>query len=142
MKQQHEQPLNVKIYWKNSTTECRYPILKSTRRNQQVYCFEPATPSVIRPPPINDYYRASLISCLTCFWMVTGIVCLVQSLKVRRLLKQQNDIADEKARLISNRLQTNLILTYIFGGTIYCVLIVMIVVIFLFGIKGYFGRSL
>ena len=70
---------------------------------------------IIREVPINDYYKASLCACLTCFWMTSGIICLIQSRRIRQLLNNQ---LDKEARKYSNHLYTNLIFTFIIGEMI------------------------
>ena len=136
------------IFYTNHDDEHRRPILQPTLSSSPSstlsYCFDPKKRSskgriVIQERPIKDYFRASLFSCITCFWMFAGIVCLFQSLKIRRLLRENRR---EEARRCSNRLHTNLILTYVFGGMIFGVLIMTILVTFVVGIKGYFSRSL
>lgn len=161
-----KQPLDVqyleKSSWKsayynhvfdwNSTSneheEHRIPIIEEpSPKSVRSYCFDKKKrssrlPVLIKEPPIKDYFKASLFACLTCFWMVAGIVCLVQSIKIRRSLKNNHRQINDEARKRSNRLHTNLILTYVFGGMIYGVLIMTILVTFVVGIKGYFSKSL
>src|SRR5437868_4587431 len=111
MKQTNQQPLDVyyldknpKISWKNSydnhvfdwnsyqneQEEYRIPIIESSPspKSDRSYCFDKKKRSskyiVIQEPPINDYFKASLFSCLICFWMIAGIICLIQSIKIRR----------------------------------------------------------
>ncbi|CAF4285167.1 unnamed protein product [Rotaria socialis] len=74
----------------------------------------------------------------TIYNLIAGIVCLHQSIKIRRLLKKHDQQSEDKARLLSNRLHTNLILTYVFGGIIIGVLIMTVLVTFVVGLKGYF----
>jgi hypothetical protein len=164
MKQANQQPLDVhyleKNSWRNSyqnhvfdwnltpqEQEYCIPIIESSPKSDRTEHFEKKKRSsknaiIIRESPIQDYYKASLFSCLTCFWMIAGILCLIQSIKIRRLLKEKNSQSDEEARKRSNRLYTNLILTYVFGGMIIGVLIMTILVTFVVGIKGYFSKSL
>jgi hypothetical protein len=133
----------------------RMPIMNSTPRTDQhrltndVYAFDrQASPSgkyaciVRQTPPVRDYFKSSLFACLTCFWMIGGIVCLIQSIRIRYLLKKNRRLSIEEAHQCSNRLYTNLILTYVFGGMIIGVLIMTVLVTFFVGIKGYFNRSL
>jgi len=152
----HQLDKNPKISWKNSVfdwnscsneQEYRIPIIESSPKCDRPYCFDKKkrssrTPVLIREPPINDYFKRSLFSCLTCFWMIAGIVCLIQSIKIRKLLKQNNQQFKDEARKRSNRLYTYLILTYVFGGMIFGVLIMTVLVTFLVGFKGYFSKSL
>lgn len=141
---------NQAFDWNTLTSnhqEHRIPILQSTPSSTRSFSFAPKRqPSkhriVLQERPIEDYFKASLVSCLTCFWMIAGIVCLIQSWKIRRLLQSNHPLLHEEARRRSNRLHTNLILTYVFGGMIYGVLIMTILVTFVVGIKGYFSRSL
>jgi hypothetical protein len=158
MKQTNQQLLDVqKISWKNHVfdwnscpnkqEEYRVPIIESSPKSDRFYCFDKQKRSsknqiIIQEPPINDYFKASLFACLTCFWMIAGIVCLIQSIKIRKLLKKNNQQFNDQARKYSNRLHTNLILTYVFGGMIIGVLIMTILVTFVVGIKGYFSKSL
>ncbi len=164
MKQAPQQPLNVhslnkntKISWKhsyqnhvfdwNEHEEHRIPIIQPSPKSERSNTAEKKGRSskhhiLIQEPPIKDYFKASLFACLSCFWMIAGIVCLIQSIKIRRLLKQNSKPLDEEARKLSNRLHTNLILTYVFGGMIVGVLIMTILVTFVVGIKGYFSKSL
>lgn len=130
--------------WNSNPNEHRIPIMESSPESNRSYCFDQKKRSSknrinIQESPINDYFKASLFSCLTCFWMIAGIVCLIQSIKIRRLLKTNNHL---KAREYSNRLHTYLILTYVFGGMIFGVLIMTILVTFVVGFKGYFSKSL
>ena len=167
MKQANQQPLDVRYLDKNPLITCtnsydthgsdctsstneqeEYPIPTiESPKTDKPYCFDETKTSsktsiIIEDPPIKDYFKASLFACVTCFWMLGGIVCFVQSLKIRRLLKKKNYQSDEQAKIRSNRLYTNLVLTYVFGGMIIGVLIMTIVVTFVVGIKGYFSKSL
>ncbi len=161
MKQANQQPLDVNYLDKNSyhntvydwnlylhePEEYRIPIIESSPKSDRPYCFDKKKRSsknqfIIQETPINDYFKASLFACLTCFWMIAGIVCLIQSIKIRRILKKNNQKFHDEARKRSNRLHTNLILTYVFGGMIIGVLIMTILVTFVVGIKGYFSKSL
>lgn len=161
-----KQPLDVqyldKSSWKNSyynhvfdwnlssneREEHRIPIIEEpSPKSARSYCFDKKkrssrSPVPIRESPIKDYFKTSLFACLTCFWMIAGIVCLIQSIKIRRLLKKSHRQAREQARQCSNRLHTNLILTYVFGGMIYGVLIFTILFVFIVGTKGYFSKLL
>jgi hypothetical protein len=130
--------------WNSNSNEYRVPIIESSPKSDRSYCFDQKKRSsrnriVIQEPPVKDYFKASLFSCLSCFWMIAGIVCLFQSIKIRRLLKTNNH---QEARDRSNRLYTNLVLTYVFGGMIIGVLIMTILVTFVVGFKGYFSKSL
>jgi hypothetical protein len=168
MKQPNQQPLHVHrldknsiISWANSyqnhvfdlntytneQEEYRIPIIESSPKANRPYDFDNKKPSsknhiIVQEPPINDYFKPSLFACLSCFWMVTGIICLIQSIKIRRLLKNNNYQFNDEARRRSNRLHTNLILTYVFGGMIIGALVMTILVTFFVGIKGYFSKSL
>jgi hypothetical protein len=155
MKQSNQQPLDVRRLDKNFLTswkktsideeeeEYRIPIIQSSSKYDQPYCFATKKNQlIIEETPVNDYFKASLFACLTCFWMVGGIICLIQSIKIRRLLKKNNYRLNEQAQRSSNRLHTNLILTYVVGGMIIGVLIMTIIVTFVVGIKGYFSKSL
>ena len=169
MKQANQQTLEVRhldknsfISWKNSLVtyhnnifdwneqeEYRIPIIESSPKldKHQPYCFNKKKRSsknhiVIQEAPINDYFKSSLFACLSCFWMLGGIICLIQSIKIRQLLKKNNHQLKDEARKRSNRLYTNLVLTYVFGGMIIGVLIMTILVTFVVGIKGYFSKSL
>lgn len=142
----HNQAFDWNIL-KNNPEEYRRPILQPSPSSTRSFTFAPKRQSskhhiIIQERPIKDYFQASFISCLTCFWMIAGIVCLIQSLKIRRLLQSNDPVLHEEARRRSNRLHTNLILSYVFGGMIYGVLIMTILVTFVVGIKGYFSRSL
>ena len=139
--------------WELSPEEHRVPIMESSPRSDkhllsdEIYSFDKKNHSnknqiVIEDPPIRDYFKASLFACITCFWMIGGVVCLIQSIQIRRLLKKNQQQTMEEAEKLSNRLYTNLIVTYVVGGMIIGVLITAVAVIFFFGIKGYFGRSL
>jgi hypothetical protein len=128
----------------NEREEYRIPIMESSPKSDRSYCFDKKKHSSknrinIQETPINDYYKASLFSCLSCFWMIAGVVCLIQSIKIRRLLKTNHF---QEARERSNRLYTNLVLTYVFGGMIFGVLVMTILVTFVVGFKGYFSKSL
>lgn len=133
------------VFYTYNDEEHRVPILQPSPSSTLSYCFDPKekrsskTRIIIQESPIKDYFKASLFSCVTCFWMIAGIVCLYQSMKIRRLLRTNHR---EEARRYSNRLHTNLILTYVFGGMIFGVLIMTVLVTFVVGIKGYFSRSL
>lgn len=137
--------------WNTPTIEkhehCMPIIVESSPSIDKRYCFEKKTRLsrnhiIIQENPIKDYFRSSLCSCLICFWMLAGIVCLIQSIKIRRLLKKNNPPSKEEARQLSNRLYTNLVLTYVIGGIIIGVLILTVLVTFVVGLKGYFSRSL
>ena len=103
--------------------------------------FKSKRQTTIRPTPIRDYFKSSIFSCLTCFWMIGGIVCLIQSIKIRRWLRE-NQRSTEEIQRLSNRLYTNLLFTYVIGGMIIGILILTVFVTFIVGIKGYFSRSL
>jgi hypothetical protein len=169
MKQANQQLLEVRsldkntfISWKNSLVtyhnnvfdwneqeEHRIPIIESSPKSDkhQPYCFDKKKRSsknhtIIQETPIKDYFKPSLFACLSCFWMIGGIVCLIQSIRIRQLLKENNHQLNDEARQRSNRLHTNLIFTYVVGGMIIGVLIMTILVTFVVGIKGYFSKSL
>jgi hypothetical protein len=154
MKQSNQQPLDVRhldknllISWKKNTSsdeeDYHVPVIHSSPKPDRPYCFDEKKNHVnIVETPINDYFKPSLIACLTCFWMLGGIICLIQSLKIRQLLKKNSYHLNEQARRSSNRLYTNLILTYVVGGMIIGVLVMTILVTFVVGIKGYFSKSL
>ena len=157
MKDFNQQPLDVRnsninhIFEWNSyqiyhDKEHRVPIVDSSPKSTRSYCFDKQKPStkdhvVTQEPPIKDYFKTSLFACVTCFWMIAGIVCLYQSFKIRQLLKKNNEVYREEARRCSNRLHTNLILTYVFGSMVIGVFVMAILVTFVVGIKGYFSRS-
>ncbi|UJR15120.1 hypothetical protein I4U23_002085 [Adineta vaga] len=131
--------------YRNDQEDYRVPIMESSPKSDRSYCFDKKKSStkkhpIIQEAPIKDYFKASLFACITCFWMIAGIVCLFQSLKIRQLLKKNNEKFQDEARRRSNRLHTNLILTYVFGGMIIGVLIMTILVTFVVGIKGYFNK--
>lgn len=139
--------------WDLSNEEYRLPIMEPSPRSDkhlfsdEVYSFDKKKHAnknhiIIQEPPIQDYFKASLFACLTCFWMIGGIICLIQSIQVRRLLKKNDSRTMDEAKKRSNRLHTNLVLTYVIGGMTVAVLITTVLVTFFVGIKGYFGRSL
>lgn len=122
--------------------------LKHPFKDEEIYCFDEPRRStnsskiLIRPTPIKDYFSASLFACLTCFWMVGGVVCLIQSLRIRRLIRTNQPGKLLEAQKYSHRLWTNLLYTYVIGGMTIGVLILTVFVTFFVGIKGYFSRSL
>lgn len=124
--------------------------VKHSFHDDEIYSFDhrqtrksiESTKSFYRPPPIKDYFCASIFAFLTCFWMIGGIVCLFQSMKIRRLLRSDQPSQLMEARKYSNRLWTNLLYTYVIGGMTIGVFILTILVTFFVGIKGYFSRSL
>ncbi|CAF1486577.1 unnamed protein product [Rotaria magnacalcarata] len=168
MKQATQQPLSVHhldknslVLWRktqpnyafdwnsysNEQQEYRIPIIEPLSTIEKPYCFDQKKKStkshiIIIENPINDYFKLSLFACLSCFWMLAGIICLHQSIKIRRLLKKRDQQSEDKARLLSNCLHTNLILTYVFGGIIIGVLVMTVLVTFVVGLKGYFSKSL
>ncbi|CAF0768219.1 unnamed protein product [Didymodactylos carnosus] len=118
----------------NSTKQPLYNV-----ENPYYFDIEKETPTIEQQKSkINDYFKLSLFACLTCFWMVGGIICLIQSLRIKRLKK----VCVEQALRKSNRLHTNLILTYVFGGITYLVLVMTVLISFFVGIKGYFAKSI
>ncbi|CAF0786143.1 unnamed protein product [Didymodactylos carnosus] len=124
----------IPIVPRNSTTQLPYTV-------DTLYCFDIEKKSPVTEQQkleIKDYFKSSLFACLTCFWMIGGVVCLIQSLHIKRL----KNICVEEALQKSYRLHTNLILTYIFGGVTYFILLMTIFISFFVGIKGYFGKSI
>ncbi|CAF1237686.1 unnamed protein product [Adineta steineri] len=103
--------------WNNEQEEYRIPIIQLTPRSDRSYDIEKEKSASIKnhikiqEPPINDYFKPSLFACLTCFWMIAGIVCLIQSIKIRKILKKNNQQYNDEAKRRSNCLYTNLILT-------------------------------
>ncbi|CAF4686219.1 unnamed protein product, partial [Rotaria sp. Silwood1] len=133
--------------YKNDQEEYCIPIIESSPILDRPYCFDKKkrlskNQIMIEESPIKDYFKASLCACLSFFWMFAGIVCLIQSIKIRHLLKRNNSQFNDEARQLSNRLYTNLVLTYVFGIVIIGVLIMTVLVTFIVGIKGYFSKSL
>ncbi|CAF5009618.1 unnamed protein product, partial [Rotaria sp. Silwood1] len=129
--------------YKNDQEEYCIPIIESSSILDRPYCFDKKkrlskNQIIIEESPIKDYFKASLCACLSFFWMFAGIVCLIQSIKIRHLLKRNNSQFNDEARQLSNRLYTNLVLTYVFGIVIIGVLIMTVLVTFIVGIKGYF----
>ncbi|CAF4041793.1 unnamed protein product [Adineta steineri] len=103
--------------WNNEQEEYRIPIIQLTPRSDRSDNVEKEKSASIKnhikiqEPPINDYFKQSLFACLTCFWMIAGIVCLIQSIKIRKILKKNNQQYNDEAKRRSNCLYTNLILT-------------------------------
>ena len=75
--------------------------------------------------------------------MLGGLVCFVQAVKIRRMLNgKSSPLVLHEARRRSNRLYTNLVITYVVGGMISGALVTTMLVTFIVGIKGYYSRSL
>lgn len=132
---------------KHDQEEYRIPIIEPSPKLDRPYCFDQKQSSsksqiIIQEKPVKAYFQASLCACVTFFWMFAGIVCFIQSLKIRRLLKKNNPESIDQAKDLSNRLYTNLVLTYVMGGIIIGVLIMTVLVTFIVGFKGYFSKSL
>ncbi|CAF1041472.1 unnamed protein product [Rotaria sordida] len=145
-KSQYNYVFNCNPY-KNNQEEYCIPIIESSSKIDRPYCFDKYKRSsknqiIIQESPIKDYFKPSLCACLSCFWMCAGIICLIQSIKIRYLLKKNHPQFNNEARQLSNRLYTNLVLTYVLGGIIIGVLIMTVLVTFFVGIKGYFSKSL
>ena len=117
---------------------------RHVRIDDHAYCFDSKKSHVvIREEPVRDHFKSSLFACLTCFWMIGGLVCFVQAVKIRCMLKNNSSpLVLLEARRRSNRLYTNLVITYVVGGMISGALVTTLLVTFIVGIKGYYSRSL